>query len=310
MAEKQIKVRRMNEADASGNKTRAGSAFLKDLYTSARSTAQTTHSNLSNRTTLLVNYVPIDKVDASELQVRSHFDDKEIEGLAHSIKQHGILQPILTVQDGDRYKVIAGERRLRAAKLAGLDRVPARVLTTDDKSTHEIALRENLDRVDLHPIEEGEAYLSLLEAKAYQSHESIAKGFFKPKSRITECLGYTKLPDITKGLLFKTNMKNRSLLRRLLKTPPELHTKLIEDAVRAEAKADDSSDKLGLISNLKATVPPPKQKALAGPVLSFQVSKESIAIPGFRWKAGEGRSRLEALAKELKTLLKQVENLL
>ena len=61
----------------------------------------------------------------------------------------GVLQPILVVQDGDRYKVIAGERRLRAARIAGLDRIPARVLSTDDKATHEIALRENLDRVDL-----------------------------------------------------------------------------------------------------------------------------------------------------------------
>ena len=104
-------------------------------------------------------------MDASELQVRVHFDDAEITALSHSIKEHGVLQPILVVQDGDRYKVIAGERRLRASKLAGIERIPARVLSTDDKATHEIALRENLDRVDLHPLEEGEGYVSLLEAQ-------------------------------------------------------------------------------------------------------------------------------------------------
>src|SRR5947209_1765820 len=155
-------------------KTRSGSGYLKQLYSTARTTAGTTHSHLKNLTTFLVNFVPVDKVDASELQVRVHFNDEEIQALSHSIKEHGVLQPILVVQDGDRYKVIAGERRLRAAKMAGMDRVPARVLSRDDKATHEIALRENLDRVDLHPLEEGEGYVSLLESQAYTSHESIA----------------------------------------------------------------------------------------------------------------------------------------
>src|SRR4051795_7767098 len=113
-------------------KTRQGSGYLKQLYSTAKTTAGTTHSNLKSLTTFLVNFVPIDKVDASELQVRVHFDDTEIAALAHSVKEHGILQPVLVVQDGDRYKVIAGERRLRAAKMAGLDRIPARVLSTND----------------------------------------------------------------------------------------------------------------------------------------------------------------------------------
>jgi ParB family transcriptional regulator, chromosome partitioning protein len=155
--------------DQSKIKTREGSGYLKQLYSTARTTAGTTHSHLKNLTTFLVNFIPVEKIDASELQVRVHFDDAEIAGLAHSIKEHGVLQPILVVQDGDRYKVIAGERRLRAAKLAGQDRIPARVLSTNDKATHEIALRENLDRVDLHPIEEGEGYVSLLETQAYTS---------------------------------------------------------------------------------------------------------------------------------------------
>src|SRR6476619_5872081 len=114
-------------------KTREGSGYLKQLYSTARTTAGSTHSHLKNLTTFLVNFIPVDKVDASELQVRVHFDDSEIAALAHSVKEHGVLQPILVVQDGDRYKVIAGERSLRAAKLAGLDRITARVLSTTDQ---------------------------------------------------------------------------------------------------------------------------------------------------------------------------------
>src|SRR4051794_13424154 len=215
-------------------KIRQGSGYLKQLYSTARTTVGSTQSNLNNRTTFLVNFVPVDKIDASELQVRTHFDAAEIDALAHSVKEHGILQPILVVQDGDRYKVIAGERRLRAAKMAGLDRIPARVLSTNDKATHEIALRENLDRVDLHPLEEGEGYVSLLEAGAYSSHDAIAQAFGKPKSRITECVGFTKLPELSKQELLRTGVKNRSLLRQLLNTPADQHQAIIAEAQQKE----------------------------------------------------------------------------
>ena len=125
------------------------------------------------------------------------------------------------VQDGERYQVVAGERRLRASKVAGLERIPVRVLATHDKATREIALRENLDRIDLHPIEEGDGYLSLLDSQAYTSHDSLAKAFGKPKSRITECIGFTRLPQVTKDELLRTGIKNRALLRQLLTIAPE-----------------------------------------------------------------------------------------
>src|SRR3954467_5755299 len=110
-----------------------------------------------------------------------------------------------------------------------MDQIPARVLSPNDKATHEIALRENLDRVDLHPIEEGEGYVSLLEAQAYTSHDSIAKAFGKPKSRITECIGFTRLPQATKEELLKTGVKNRSLLRQLLTLDPQRHLPLLTE---------------------------------------------------------------------------------
>src|SRR3954462_5027322 len=83
-------------------KTRQGSGYLKQLYSTARTTAGSTHSNLKSLTTFMVNFIPVDKVDSSELQVRVHFEDREIEAMALSIKENGVLQPILVVQDGDR----------------------------------------------------------------------------------------------------------------------------------------------------------------------------------------------------------------
>lgn len=305
----EVKKEEPKKDDPNGKiKVRQGSGYLKQLYSTARTTAGTTHTHLKNLTTFLVNFVPTDKIDASELQVRVHFDDSEIAALSHSIKEHGVLQPILVVQDGDRYKVIAGERRLRAAKAAGLERIPARVLSMDDKATHEVALRENLDRVDLHPIEEGEGYLSLLETQLYTSHESIAKAFGKPKSRVTECIGFTRLPENTKQELMLHGIKNRSLLRELLIVPPEKHIEMIRDAAGKEetlafAQAAASSSE----SSAPATGSDTAPKTRDIKPFAYSSSEKGISVPSFKWKAGEGPDKLRAYSDTLKTLLEAIE---
>jgi ParB/RepB/Spo0J family partition protein len=282
-------------------KTRQGSGYLKQLYSTARTSADNTHSGLKGLTTFLVNFVPVEKVDPSELQVRTHFDDAEIEALAHSIKEHGVLQPILVVQDGDRYKVIAGERRLRASKLAGLERIPARVINSTDKAVHEIALRENLDRVDLHPLEEGEGYVSLLNAGAYLSHDAIAKGFGKPKSRITECVGFTRLPVETKQMLLQKGAKSRSLLRTLLTTPVEQHAAMIAEACQGEEEG-----MMGVTAKGKVLKTNQSKPSMAKP-FTFAVTAKKVKIPGFTWKMGEGKDRLENMRTELYRLTEAVE---
>ena len=289
-------------------KTREGSGYLKQLYSTARTTAGTTHSHLKNLTTFLVNFVPIEKVDASELQVRVHFDDSEITALAHSIKEHGVLQPILVVQDGDRYKVIAGERRLRASKMAGLDRIPARVLSTNDKATHEIALRENLDRVDLHPIEEGEGYLSLLEAQAYTSHDAIAKAFGKPKSRITECIGFTRLPKPTKEELLKTGVKNRALLRQLLTLDPDKQVALVAEAAKKEEVVDLRGTSENPLIPTGQPSPASSQKVIKP--FQYKVDHKSVSVPSFKWKKADGPHALQSYIDSLKRLLADAESLI
>lgn len=284
-------------------KTRQGSGYLKQLYSTARVTAGSTHTHLKNLTTFLVNFVPVDKVDASELQVRTHFDDAEITALAHSIKLHGVLQPILVVQDGDRYKVIAGERRLRASKLAGMERIPARVLSTDDKATHEIALRENLDRVDLHPLEEGEAYVSLLKAGSFSSHDAIAQAFGKPKSRITECIGFTKLPSLTKEELLRTGLKNRSLLRQLLSVEQEKHSALIMGATGKEEVISLEGLSPEAAAEVQKAVAAKKEKT----VFNYQMNEKGISIPSFKWKKTEDKEKLAAFTQTLKKMAEEIE---
>lgn len=292
--------------DSSKIKTRQGSGYLKQLYSTARTTAGTTHSNLKNLTTFLVNFIPVANVDASELQVRVHFDDAEIQAMAQSIKEHGVLQPILVVQDGDRYKVIAGERRLRGAKLAGLDRIPARVLSTNDKATHEIALRENLDRVDLHPIEEGEGYVSLLEAQAYTSHDAIAKAFGKPKSRITECVGFTRLPETTKQELLRLGLKNRALLRQLLTTPAEHHAAMISEASQKEEVIQLTPQAAAVEGETVTSAPLPPAKVIK-PFTFVMDAKKGLSVPGFKWRRKEGPEKLKAYVEALYKLIAELE---
>ncbi len=309
-------------------KTREGSGYLRQLYSTARSTAGTNASNFKNLTTFLVNFIPVDRVDASELQVRVHFDDSEITGLAESIKQHGVLQPILVVQNGDRYKVIAGERRLRASKLAGLERIPARIINSDDKAVHEIALRENLDRVDLHPIEEGEGYLSLLEVGTYKSHEAIALAFHKKKSRVTECIGYTRLPDETKKSLLNLGVRGRAVLRNLMQSPVEQHQSIIEQAVlsgaddvmpsaTAQAQPSDADSTtatpVGEVTGQNAAADSASRLTLAkAPAreLKYRCTSRSVSISGFKWKAGEGKERLHQAVRQLEQLLSEAKALL
>lgn len=306
----QVKDELKKEEPGQGKiKTREGSGYLKQLYSTARTTAGSTHSHLKNLTTFLVNFVPISQVDASELQVRVHFDDTEIAALAQSVKEHGVLQPILVVQNGDRYKVIAGERRLRASRLAGLERIPARVLSTNDQATHEIALRENLDRVDLHPLEEGEGYLSLLETQAFSSHEAIAKAFGKPKSRITECIGFTRLPALTKTELLKTGIKNRALLRHLLSAPADRHLLLIQEATQKEEvfQWDAQGNPTSAVKSV-ITCPGGKVEKESRSFV-FRVDARGVSVPRFKWKRTESPQLLREYIGSLKRLLAEAEAL-
>ncbi len=110
-----------------------------------------------------VTTLPLQKVEPNPLQPRQDFDPEALQTLADSIRLHGMIQPLTVRQmEGGYYQIIAGERRWRAARLAGLDQVPVHVLQADDKTVMELALVENLQREDLNPMEEAQGYQSLL----------------------------------------------------------------------------------------------------------------------------------------------------
>ena len=145
--------------------------------------------------------LPISQVEPGLNQPRKRFDDEALADLAASIEEHGIIQP-LTVRrlSSGYYQIIAGERRWRAAKLAGRKEVPVVIIEADDRKVMELGLIENLQREDLNPIEEAEGYLSLLTDFGL-TQEELAKRMGKSRPAITNALRLTGLPPAVRELL-------------------------------------------------------------------------------------------------------------
>ncbi len=138
--------------------------------------------------------VELDLIVPGAMQPRTHFDETSLESLAESIRSHGIVQPLIVRRRGDGYELIAGERRWRAAKLAGLAKVPVVVKEVPDDSLLEIALIENIQREDLNPIEEAQAYKKLIETVGL-TQEALASRVGRDRSYITNYLRLLRLPD-------------------------------------------------------------------------------------------------------------------
>jgi len=151
-----------------------------------------------------INEIEISKIDANPWQPRTKFDEERLNELAISIKEIGIIQPLtLRKVEGDRYQIIAGERRFRAAKIAGLNRVPAYVRTADDDTMLEMALVENIQREDLDPVEIAISYQRLIE-ECKLTQESLSDRVGKKRSTISNYLRLLKLPaEIQLGLVEK-----------------------------------------------------------------------------------------------------------
>ena len=159
-------------------------------------------TNLNTKNNLSV--IPIDYLSAGSWQVRKNFDESELQSLSQSIKNNGIFQPIVVVTDKEengKYKIVAGERRWRAAQLANIHEIP--IILRDDLSSDkiiEISLLENLERSDLNPIEEAKGYEELINKYNY-TQEKVAKIFSKSRPYITNFLRLLSLPDEIKTFI-------------------------------------------------------------------------------------------------------------
>lgn len=173
----------------------------------------------------------IERVSPNPRQPRRTFVEADLEDLANSIRQKGVIQPILVRTDpeaADRYQIIAGERRWRAARRAGLKMIPAVIREMDDREVLEIAIIENVQRADLNAIEEAEAYKSLMD-RFGRTQDSVAAQVGKSREHVANTLRLLQLPDDVREHV-KDGRLSPGHARALLKTsnPGELATTVIE----------------------------------------------------------------------------------
>ena len=170
-----------------------------------------------------IRQLKINEIDPNTEQPRKNFDDEKIQQLAESIKLHGVVQPIIVKKEKNGYKIVAGERRWRAARLAGLDKVPVIVKELSDQQVMEISLIENLQREDLNPLEEAQAYWELIR-KYRMTQEQISKAIGKSRSAVANSLRLNKLDDAIKKFIFEEKLSEGHA--RAILSLPDLKTQL------------------------------------------------------------------------------------
>lgn len=168
---------------------------------------------------LTIRYIPVSSVRPNPYQPRKVFSQAALEDLAFSIKEHGLMQPITVRMIGNSYELIAGERRLKASKLAGLIEIPAVIVEVTTKDSAVLALVENLQRENLNFLEESEAYSLIMQDYGYTQQE-LAKTLGKNQSTVANKLRILKLPTTVKKLLIENSLTERHA-RALLKLPSE-----------------------------------------------------------------------------------------
>lgn len=234
---------------------------------------------------LRVTVLPLQSLTPGRFQPRGYFDEEKLRELTESIKENGVLQPILVRSDvnAGQYQIIAGERRWRASKQAGLETIPVVIKEFSDEEALEVALIENIQRQSLTPIEEAEGYNTLQEQFGY-SQEELAKGLGKSRSHIANMMRLLQLPEKVKDLINTgeiTMGHARALIRA--ENPVELAYMVIQKglSVRETEKFAAGSGKLGGGANARPVEIRQRPASPARPeprVINSQKDEDLLAI--------------------------------
>lgn len=170
--------------------------------------------------------IPLEKISADPDQPRRHFDEEALEALSNSIKIHGVLQPIVVIRKGENFEIVAGERRFRASKLAGLEKIPAIIRELSDQNRLELSLIENLQRSDLNVLETATAYLKLREQFNMTAEQIGERVGGRSASAVLNTMRLLSLPDEVKKYVYSGELKEGQV-RPLLKIDKETVLKIL-----------------------------------------------------------------------------------
>ena len=204
-----------------------------------------------------IRMIPVEQIIPNRFQPRLEFDQEALNTLANSIKQHGIIQPLVLRRVADKYEIIAGERRFKAAQMCGMIQVPAIITDLDDNESAEVAIIENTQRRELSAIEEAQSYKKLLDRK-YLTQEQLAQRLGTSQSNIANKLRLLNLDKAVQDALMKQQISERHARSLLRVQDPKKQVDLLNRVIQERIKVRDLEkeiDKiLGIYDNQKAAV--------------------------------------------------------
>ncbi len=250
--------------------------------------------------------VSIEKIHPNPNQPRTHFNETELEELSESIREHGVLQPLLVRKKGDEFEIIAGERRYQASKIAGLSELPVIIKDVDDQKMLELALIENLQRSDLNPIEEAKGYRQLIKASG-MTQEALSKAVSKSRSAITNSLRLLDLPERVQELLFEGKL-TAGHARAILAVPFEEQRIKLAEKVVADGLSVRATENLAPLFSVGETPKAPRPVTPQSYKKAARVLRQ-VFNTNVRVKSTRGKNKIEIEFKdedELARILEQV----
>ncbi len=236
--------------------------------------------------------LPIESITPNRYQPRKHFDSAKLTELADSIRENGIIQPlIVTKTEHSGYELIAGERRLQAAKLAGFTEVPVVIRSVSKKEQLQLAIIENIQREDLNPIEEALAYQALMEDFEL-SHAQIAQIMSKDRATISNSIRLLKLSPEIKEMI-AADMLSPGHARAVLSLEEEYHSAFVDFILKYKLTVRQAEEKSKSFAQTSETAPKKSPKSHLIRTMEVDIRNRLKAKATIRDKAGKGKIILE-----------------
>lgn len=240
--------------------------------------------------------VSLDKIVPNEEQPRTNFKQDELDELAESIKTNGLLQPIIVRVVGDTYQIVAGERRWQACRIAGLDKVPIRIIEADDDEALMLALVENIQRSDLNPIEEAYGYRRLME-RGRMTQTQVAQAVSKGRSTIANALRLLELPEEAQKLLYEDKI-TAGHARAILSIPTRENKEKLTEKIVDQKLSVREAESLARLYSGKAEKKTSQRKQTPKSYKTIGRSLESKLKTDVRIRNSRGRNTVEIYFKD------------